>query len=293
MCCFDISRWRTTIKSKPPSRQSHSLTTFMSKRIAATVAITAFIAAGVISLLAKPPQSSQPGAVVSPISPPIPSSGQPTIPVQGSGPNTTASSTVDTSNWLTYRNLKYSYSFKYPPGYSVTTRIDYADYPDEVQDIADNPTSSPKDAVKNLWAEVDVGANPQGMNSFPSEADFVDQARQNLRANCFFTPSTESEERLTDIVKESASTTQSGIFYYEAYYNFISLGNGATGSVGSGNPRLLGVVGPFYQLDVVKQSHGSAKFLNISPAGVFKCTAAPSPQPESPAIRAFVDAILF
>jgi hypothetical protein len=268
----------------------------MSKRILAVVAIGAPVVLVAIWLLAKPP-AIRPTIGTTPISLQAPSVQQAsTTPVEAStttpalAVNSTASSTVDTSNWLTYRNSTYGYSFKYPPGFSVMTRADYVDYPDQVQDIVAGPNVSPKDVVKNLWLEVEIGANPPGVNAFSSEADFFSKARQDLRATCFSTPFLESGQ-LTDIVRESTSTTQHGISVYEAYYKFVKDGTLAANGSSSGHPLFLGIVGPFYELDISQQSHGLARILNILPAESSRCSVAPVPQAESSEIRAFIQSV--
>src|SRR5713101_6475665 len=91
----------------------------MPKRVVVIVAIAAFIAAGLILLLAKPPQTSQPGALVAPISPLASSSVQTSATQFGITEN--VSSTFDTRSWITYNDADYHFAFRYPSRFVLRT----------------------------------------------------------------------------------------------------------------------------------------------------------------------------
>lgn len=194
--------------------------------------------------------------------------------------NVPASGTVDTSEWLTYRNPEYGYSFKYPPGYFLGVSED------DLQVIASRSTNSLTVSLgKDGWLQVAVQGNPN-WRPFSSEADFIDQARMDLQNNCSY--SGPDELTLTDVVSESTSTNQHGILYYEAYFKWISSGN----ADGGGRPgtRTLGTVGPFYAFDTESETSGLMHLLEVAPV---QCVAATSSPAESPTMHAFIDSITF
>jgi len=100
------------------SRQKHFLTTFMPKSIVRIVATVAFIAAGLISFLAKPPQTSQPGPVVAPSATSSVQASTASIQASTTSPTSTedsaASNMVDASAWKAYTDVDYHFTFRYP-----------------------------------------------------------------------------------------------------------------------------------------------------------------------------------
>jgi hypothetical protein len=106
----------------------------MPKRVLVIVAIAAFITAGLSWVLLKPSATPAPTVGVSRIpltaAPSVESSAKPiqtsSTPLAPNA-NLTASSTVDTSAWKTYRNEKYSFAVNYPEGFHVTEFDDRCD----------------------------------------------------------------------------------------------------------------------------------------------------------------------
>lgn len=238
----------------------------MSKVFVAVVAIATLITASLIWFTANHPATPKQQTVVA----------SPAAPT-GSVP---ASGTFDTSNWLTYRNPKYNYSFKYPPEYSLDMSYD------DFQDITSHPTSSSTVSVAGGgWLQVTIRGN-LNWKPFSSQADFIKRARIDLQNNCSY--SGPVELMLTDVVSESTSTNQNGLLYYDAYFKWLS--SGSAGAGGSPGTKALGIVGPFYAFDIERETSGLAHMLEVAPA---QCIAATSSTGESPTMHAFIEGISF
>jgi hypothetical protein len=251
----------------------------MSKRFVVSAGV--FIVAALILLVAtRPARLHQSPATVSPIYASIPPSAPASsISLQGSRANPLPSSTVETSDWLTYRNHKYGYSFRYPSGYSFRINV-----PD-LQILANPANASTGALAGDDWVSLTVRGGPK-QKPFLSEGDFIIRARHDLQNYCSYSGS--DELTLTDVESESTSTNQNGILYYQAYFKYVRSGNPEAG--GLPGTRVLGIVGPFYDFDIEQQTQGLSDTLELAPA---QCSIASLPPTESPTLHAFVQSLSF
>jgi hypothetical protein len=270
---FDITRPRAKLGSKPRRSKQSRLTNSMPNRVVVIVAIAAIIVAGLILLLAQPSRTSpQSGAVVPPPTPSPTSSVQASTTPLGPAGNLMASSIIDTSNWVTYRNRLYGYSFKYPPHWSVSSATDWAQYL--------VGASSSESSVPSFDDGMQLYIN-DGSPRFSSEAGFLESAKQTLWGTCLG-GGKQDASYTNEVASESTSTNLDGVLYDRLYFRDLADGVYA------------GISGPLYALDIpYSPSDGGDRILVVIPGkNTFDaCFDASSSRAQSSLIHTFIENI--
>jgi len=177
-----------------------------------------------------------------------------------------------TSNWLTYRNSRDGYSFKYPPEWSLTVAT--PDWAESLTAASSSEPSAPTLEGIQLYAE-------GGADYFSSEVGFLKSARQFVFGLCFGGEG--QEYSYTDEVEsETTSTNLNGVFYDKLYFRVFADG------------AYAGISGPLYGFDISHSRSNAANFVHAAIPGsdtFDACFVASSSRPESPMIHTFIESI--